>query len=203
MFELDNALQLAQFPSSGVHGLTLWDSGLVLAKTLEIMIEEQRWNYGPRVIEIGAGLALPSLTLARANMLKPFQSDLEILVTDNRKEVLDVALDNILKNDLSSHNVSVKSLDFMTSLTEDFGQFDLIIFSDLLYDEKLYEPLVQILDRLSHSKTKLLFANEKRDFGKEMDFYRKLGSVFSFRPVKELHPLYQSEDIYIFEAWKK
>lgn len=207
-YRMDNAIQeikLYTDPVRGSSGMTVWDSGISLAKYFEHLssnghLGKQGAKFN-RVLELGCGTGIVGLTLSR---LLP---ETKVVLTD-KPEVLDLC-----RKTLELHpypNVFLEPLRWedqsnTQSVIDKHGSFDTIIFSDLIAWPELYKSLTETLKYICGYETTVIFANEKRDFGVEAEFYRLLGKEFTFSHVKpeEQHPVYQCEDIYIFVAKKK
>ncbi|KAJ3364648.1 hypothetical protein GGF32_001287 [Allomyces javanicus] len=85
---------------------------------------------------------------------------------------------------------------------------DLIVFSDLIWWAPLHEPLAATLRTLTAANPHayIAFAYERRDFEKEVPFFRALGvDHFFFNvPDAELHPQWQAPDeISVFIARRR
>ncbi|KNE55819.1 hypothetical protein AMAG_01688 [Allomyces macrogynus ATCC 38327] len=85
---------------------------------------------------------------------------------------------------------------------------DLIVFSDLIWWAPLHEPLVATLRALTAANPHayIAFAYERRDFEKEVPFFRALGvdHYFFNVPDAELHPQWQAPDeISVFIARRR
>jgi predicted nicotinamide N-methyase len=112
----------------------LWRSGVALARELDG--GELR---GRRVVELGCGLAVPSLAAARAGAI--------VLATDARAEALALVDRNASANDIRVDTAVV-----------DWGEpdelvgrapFDLVIAADVLYQRESVAALLSLLPRLA------------------------------------------------------
>lgn len=116
----------ATWPLFGV----LWPSEEMLS---HLMLDEELGSK--RILEIGCGLALASLVLKRRGA--------DITATDYHPEA----------GQFLDYNTDLNDLDGITFRRESWqeaesslGEFDLIVGSDLLYDQHNLEPLVTFLD---------------------------------------------------------
>jgi predicted nicotinamide N-methyase len=112
----------------------LWPSGLALAAAVAGL--DLR---GSRTVELGCGLALPSVVAALQGA--------EALATDWSQDALRFAERNARLN-----GVAVETL--LSSWTSpqplvDRGPFDLVLASDVLYERRNLEPLLALLPRLT------------------------------------------------------
>lgn len=112
----------------------LWRSGVALAQ--EVAEREPR---GARVVEIGCGLALPSLAAARSGALA--------LATDVEPEALELARANAALNGLELEAAAVD-----WTRPEEFtaaGPFDLVLAADVLYEPDAVAPLLELFDAIA------------------------------------------------------
>jgi len=108
----------------------LWPSGIELADLVAKL--DLR---GKRVIEVGCGLALPSLAAALAGA--------EVLATDWAQEAVDLVVVNAEENGLA---LAAAVLDWGSVRVGEIGQFDLVLAADVLYEERNAVPLLQLLE---------------------------------------------------------
>ncbi len=111
----------------------LWRSGVALARELDALPLR-----GRRVVELGCGLAVPSLAAARAGA--------EVLATDQDAESL-----NLVERNAAANGVPVETA------TVDWAQpgelvarapFDLVLAADVLYERASVALLLSLLPRL-------------------------------------------------------
>ena len=112
----------------------LWRSGTALARELE-GIE----LAGLRVVEVGCGLAVPSLVAARAGAAA--------LATDADADALVLVRRNARLNGVSADTARVNWADADELI--DRGPFDIVLASDVLYEEASLAPLLSLLPRLA------------------------------------------------------
>ena len=120
----------ASWPIFGV----VWPSGLVLA---HFMLDYDTGNK--RILEIGCGIGLTSLLLNKR--------DADITATDNHPEVEDFLLRNAALN--KGRSISFERTDWGDNSSQ-LGHFDLIIGSDLLYEDQHIELLSRFIEQ--HAK---------------------------------------------------
>jgi predicted nicotinamide N-methyase len=110
----------------------LWRSGQALAQELPADLT------GKRVVELGCGLAVPSLAAARAGA--------EVLATDLHAEALELAERNAEENGL---RIETERVDWREprGLVER-GPFDLVMAADVLYERASVALLLDLLPRL-------------------------------------------------------
>ncbi len=115
----------ATWPIFGV----VWPSGLVLAHYIK-----DYETGSKRILEVGCGMALSSLLLNKQSA--------DITATDYHPEVNNFLKRNVLLN--GDDAIAFEQVDW-TNKDDDLGLFDLIIGSDLLYEDEHTELLVSFL----------------------------------------------------------
>jgi predicted nicotinamide N-methyase len=112
----------------------LWRSGVALAHELAGVPLE-----GRRVVELGCGLAVPSLAAARAGAT--------VLATDEEPEALALVARNARANgvDVETMAIDWSSPDALVRR----APFDLALASDVLYERHAVAPLLALLPRLA------------------------------------------------------
>jgi predicted nicotinamide N-methyase len=112
----------------------LWRSGVALASELDGVARR-----GLRVVELGCGLAAPSIAAARAGAA--------VLATDACPEALALAARNAHANDV---RIETAAIDWAEpgELVER-APFDLVLAADVLYERASVAPLLSLLPRLA------------------------------------------------------
>src|SRR3954453_3482708 len=116
------------------YSTVLWRSGMALARELDGI--DLR---GRRVVELGCGLGVPSLAAARAGA--------EVLATDIDTDALSLVERNAQANGLTVET-AVVDWAHPEPLVER-APFDLVIASDLLYEETAVDHLRSLMPRLA------------------------------------------------------
>ena len=124
----------------------VWPSSLVLA---HFMSEYQLGTK--RILEIGCGMALSSLLLNKLNA--------DITATDYHPEVGGFLLDNTLLN--KGKPIAYEQTDW-ASLDDNLGLFDLIIGSDLLYEDAHVVLLAQFIQRHANPQCEVIIVDPGR-----------------------------------------
>ena len=112
----------------------LWRSGVALAR--ELGGESLR---GLRVVELGCGLALPSIAAARAGA--------EMLATDGCAEALELVARNAEANGVELETAAVDWTEPGELLER--APFDLVLAADVLYERANVAVLLELLPRLA------------------------------------------------------
>lgn len=149
----------------------LWPSGRVLAQvmlTFEIA--------GKRILELGCGLALPSLVVHRRGG--------DITASDCHPLAASFLLENLSLNQLPAMKYQAGNWSRTNPL---LGSFDLIIGSDVLYDREQPEALSEFIDLHSGHDVEVLIMDPDRGnrsvFNRRM---RSLGFTHTETPVVSL-----------------
>ena len=111
----------------------LWRSGKALAQ--ELAGEDLR---GLRVVELGCGLAIPSIAAARGGA--------QVIATDGDIDALGLVERNAAANGVELETAAIDWAD-PDELVER-GPFDLVLASDVLYERPSVALLLQLLPRL-------------------------------------------------------
>jgi predicted nicotinamide N-methyase len=112
----------------------LWRSGVALAREVDALD-----LGGRRVVELGCGLALPSLAAARAGA--------EVLATDGDREALPLVERNAELNGLAVETAVVGWAAAGELVRR--APFDLVLAADVLYERQSVAQLLALLARLS------------------------------------------------------
>jgi predicted nicotinamide N-methyase len=112
----------------------LWRSGVALACELDGVALR-----GLRVVELGCGLAVPSIAAARAGAA--------VLATDACAEALTLVVHNAHANHVSIETATVDWAEPDELVRR--APFDLVIAADVLYERASVAPLLSLLPRLA------------------------------------------------------
>ena len=112
----------------------LWRSGVALARELEGAPLD-----GLRVVELGCGIAVPSIAAARAGA--------DVLATDSDPEALELVAQNAQANGVQVETAVVDwaQPDELVSR----APFDLVLAADVLYERAAVAQLLSLLPRLA------------------------------------------------------
>ena len=127
----------------------LWPSGVALAEHVAAL--DLR---GKRALELGCGLALPSLAAAIAG------AD-EVLATDWAPDALELVAANAAANGLNVTTALVDWHDAPTSV-QALGHFDVVLAADVLYEERNAAPLLAMLGAVVAEDGEALVADPGR-----------------------------------------
>ena len=126
----------------------IWPSGVALAEVVDRLALR-----GKRVLELGAGLGIPSLVAALGGA--------DVLATDWAEEAVSLLRDNAERNGIALRVERVR-WDEPEPLLRG-APWDVVLGADLLYEERNAEQLLELLPRLGGD---LLLADPGRPFAK-------------------------------------
>ncbi len=129
----------------------LWPSSLALARWC---LAKGRLE-GKRVLELGCGLGLAGMSAAHTGAL--------VTMTDYEKTALDFAHYNILANAPFRGSISCALMDWRSP--EELPDYDVVIGSDVLYEERNISPIVDLL--LSARPQYAVFTDPQRRTGEK------------------------------------
>ena len=137
----------------------VWPSALALCGFLQ-QKKWMHWLKGKSLLELGCGLALPSIVAARMGA--------RVLATDHHPDVPRFLQRNIAQNEpCDLRFCDGRTLDTQTE------QFDMVIASDVLYEAPLVNVFAEAITAKSRPETIALVADPGRpyiqDFAKAMD----------------------------------
>ena len=147
----------------------LWRSGTALARELG-----GESLGGKRVVELGCGLAVPSLAAARAGAT--------VLATDEDPEAIELSVRNAELNGLE---IDATVVDWTSPAAIDElaarGPFDLVLAADVLYERPTVARMLALLPRLAPSAwladpsrpTAEVFLEQARERGWAVDSARR------------------------------
>ena len=148
-----------------------WPSGLALARAVAAAPPPP----GTRVLELGCGLALPSIAAARAGAT--------VLATDGSAESAVFAAHNLALNELEGEVLPADWREASDQLAE--RDWDLILAADVLYLRENVESLLRLLTKLMGPATETWLADPGRSGSEEfMPAAKKLWDVTS-EPVED------------------
>lgn len=153
------------------YWVELWPSGLALARAIH-----GRALRGARVLEIGCGLALPSLAAALAGG--------RVLATDWSADAVAVATENARRNGVSidADVVSWYAPDEIVKA----GPWDLVLAADVLYEARNVPVLEELLPRLVGSTGEIWLADPGRPAAEE--FFVRAAERWSLRTTYDSAP---------------
>ncbi|KAI9206862.1 uncharacterized protein BJ171DRAFT_307793 [Polychytrium aggregatum] len=158
----------------------LWGAGLILADLVPLVVPSAQSHPGSsdsvqRVIELGSGLALPSLVAARLGA--------HVTMTDASAESLALAELNAKSNSIQVYPsnpgdpasdkpagecVCTRKLNWYDPLEAELAStYDLVLGSDIMYMNRLLRPVARQVRHLLKSDGKALLVDAGRCFGED------------------------------------
>lgn len=204
---LGHELQFSQDPNSKHLGTTVWDASLVFVKFLEKNCRKGRFSpsklKGKRVIELGAGCGVAGFGMALLGC---------DVVTTDQVEVLPLLMRNVERNTsrILQMNSDSDSFGSIQVAELDWGNedhiravgppFDYIIGTDVVYAERLLEPLLQTITALSGPKTTILLGYEIRSTNVHEQMLQMWRRNFDVKivPQSKMDPTFQHPSIQLF-----
>ncbi|KAF5178554.1 Eef1a lysine methyltransferase [Thalictrum thalictroides] len=152
-----NELDDVYDPVTG-HALTgswVWNSSLVLSEWIVNQSLVEVFDIqGKTVLELGAGMGIPGLVSARLGAGRVILTDVAPLLHGLQQ--------NVDLNGLADR-VEVRELAWGSDESSgEFGEVDLVLMSDVFYDESEMKSLAKTLKNVCGSKTKIWAASEIR-----------------------------------------
>lgn len=143
----------------------LWESSIGLAEHLS---DNSTILTDKRILEIGCGYGLPGIVAAKVGAIVTF--------TDFEHDALQFARHNSQQNDVSAD--TYVQMDWGTPCFQ--KRFDVVLGSDVIYEEKNWDPIIELLYNLLVPKGIAIFSEPKR---KNADgfFERIQKNGFSFK----------------------
>jgi predicted nicotinamide N-methyase len=167
---------------------TIWPSSLVLAHFID--------NYqtvGKRVLEIGCGMALTSLMLNKKHA--------DITATDYHPEVEFFLKRNATLN--HDDEINYERTDWSQS-TDSLGRFDLIVGSDVLYEDQHVKQLADFIEHHSQPTCEVILVDpgrgRKNKLGLQMEKY---GFQYTHTKAAPASYLKQTFNGYILKFWRE
>lgn len=134
----------------------LWPSSLAMCQF--ILDHEERFK-NKNIIEIGAGLAMPSIVASAFSN--------QVLVTDYLEDALKFARENCELNHV--HQVDFQILDWRNILTSQ--KYDIIIASDIAYERRFFDELPNAIASLMSDEGSCFISEPNRMMA--IDFFEK------------------------------
>ncbi len=125
----------------------VWPSAIALSQYLD---EHSELIAGKKVLEIGAGLGLPSLLAAHYAQ--------EVICSDYLSEPLNYARESVKLNSLN--NVRFEIID-IRSLSQNITA-DVVLLSDVNYEPELFQDLQKLIANLLKNQIKIVFSTPQR-----------------------------------------
>ncbi|RLN51576.1 hypothetical protein BBJ29_009808 [Phytophthora kernoviae] len=193
-------MSVEQDPDSFVLGTTVWDSSKTLLKFIEQ--HPDRFQRFSSICELGAGcggLAGIASAIITGGMTDVVLTDIGPVLPWLRRNVRENLTDKELQR------VLVEQHAWGTPVTNLKAPFDCILCADVVYEKACVKPLVQSLLALSHRKTVIFLANERRAPEVRAEFMRYLNTYFQWKelPREQLNADYIKEAIEVFEMRPK
>lgn len=136
----------------------LWPSALALS---EYIVQEGPLFSGKKILELGCGLGLTTLALASR---KPAS----LLATDYEDQALGQTRKNFILNNFAVPELDL--LDWREPKIE--NKFDLIVASDIAYEQRFFEPLIQLFKKYLKKDGRIIIAEPNRVIARS--FFGKL-----------------------------
>ncbi len=145
----------------------LWPSAHALT---EFIVESPALFKDKDILELGCGMGLTTLALARGNPQK-------LLATDYEQPALDATRRNFNLNG-SAQNISLQLLDWRSPNLNQ--KYEMIVASDVVYEERFFQPLIDLFQNFLAEKGTIILAEPNRSTART--FFGKLALAgFQFK----------------------
>ncbi len=164
----------------------IWPAAIAMSNFLK---SEPHWVEGKRVVEIGAGIGLPSFMIAN--------QALEIIISDHAPEAVTLIEKNI--QHLALQNTKAMCLDWNDFPDNIYG--DTILLSDINYAPAQFEALIQLIKKFLAEGANIIIATPQRitatPFAKAIQPFVKRTVLQMAEDINQNENLNQETDISI------
>lgn len=186
-------------PSSAITftGRRIWDSALVLCKYMQVLAAhggDSQWLAGKKVLELGAGLALPTLAACAFGASTAVCTDMPHQVA--------LMEENIALNGFTQARAMPLAWGVLDNLSALGAPFDLVLCSDVLFSSEGTGLLVDTLCSVCSEHTLLLASNEHRwtGAGAFYDLLRARGFRVDRVDNQSLDAVFRGPDFHVIRA---
>jgi predicted nicotinamide N-methyase len=176
----------------------VWPAARALAEHLARM---GTWLSGKSVIEVGCGLALPSLAAAKLGA--------RVVATDFHPDVPKFLKRNIELNALTSTNLEYRNMDWRKP-DSSLGHFDFVVGSDILYEAQHPQAVARSLAAYCHRESHIVLTDPGRVYLQScIDELGKLGFRYDtfIKKVADTHTDRAGDrptkEVFVFSLQKK
>lgn len=154
----DVTVKIEQEGGIGIGGM-VWDASLILARFLYCN-KDSIFEGIDNLLEVGSGTGICGLA---CGLMKP---EVSVTLSDLHSH-LPLIKTNIDIN--NTRNVRCEEIDWFRSTDE--KKYDMVIGTDCVYDTRLFEPLLDTLDKVTTTKSTVFMCNELRMI-RDLGFYK-------------------------------
>ncbi|EFJ33269.1 hypothetical protein SELMODRAFT_84102 [Selaginella moellendorffii] len=181
----------------GVTGAVVWDSAVILTKFLEHAVDSGMLELqGKKCVELGAGCGLAGCVAALLGA--------RVILTDlpDRLRLLQKNVDENVSCFAARGSACVRELSWGDEIDKEVidPSPDYVIASDVIYNEKAVQDLLDTLEKLCDSKTLVIIAGELRNDAVLEYFLERALHRFSIGRLATnfWHPSYKSQRVVLY-----
>jgi len=162
-------------PEDLFHGFPLWSKIWQASMILADHVTGLKVEQGKKFLEIGCGMGIVGIIASSFGH--------SVTMTEYNPDALNFARANALMN-LSSADPGpeIKELDWNEPRLE--GSFDYIVGSEVIYNEKDYQPILMLFKRYLKPSGEIILAEGMRKTS--MEFFRQMGRFFKIEGRKKI-----------------
>ncbi len=164
LFHMDTHENAPEFP----FWVKIWEASLVLSEFLARMKPKE----GQRLLELGAGMAVPGMVASSYGH--------DVTVTDYEDEIMDFVRASAIFNGCSS--LKCEALDWFEP-REELGTFEVIIGSELLFHERFFPPLLEVMKKYL-APGGVIYMSHAADRGTLLPFFKMAEEDFNIAMQK-------------------
>ena len=146
--EIVTVTEAPQIISEGTTGLSCWQAGIFLA---DWITQNPQVLQDKRVLELGSGTGATGLIINKSS--KPPQ---ELVLSDCHENVLRLLNDNVALNGCQGVRVINLNWDDISHLDEVSVDPEVVLAADVVYDDTIFRPLVDVLLSLWRRRNSIL-----------------------------------------------
>ncbi|KJE93591.1 hypothetical protein CAOG_04355 [Capsaspora owczarzaki ATCC 30864] len=199
------SVQVREDLSIDSTGAKVWNTSIVLLRHLEKMRRKLKYDQpGRRVLELGAGCGLLGISLASMGWHVTV-TDMAVMLPLLRENVAQArsSVATTDEQDASSNTTRLESGGTLTvrelcwgetDLSEFNGPFDCIVGTDVVFLERLVDPLINTLDQLGDTSTNVFICIEPRNAVAYDMFLKRAEQLYD---IKQLTPDAEFRDDFV------
>ena len=162
---LCSLIETKEFVSQGTTGLQTWPAAEFLFEHL-LKLD---FSSPKVVLELGSGIGYLGISC-----IKHIQSFSRWIFTDHSDAVIQILQENVTINGICDKKCELQHLDWTDEISYDGSDHDLILASDVVFDQRIIPNLVQVLKHLMTNGKRAIIANVERNEDTKVAFETNL-----------------------------